>query len=427
MRRAIVPVALVLALATGVVLAEARLIVLSPLDTEGLSAEAGANAATVRRFYEAANRALLTGDAGPLDALLAADFVDHADRPGQSRDRSGLVRYLQALHRADPALTLMGHDLVAEGDRVAALVRIEGASGAPAVGVPTIDGRPWGTIDVFRLRSGRIAEHWGDDLGLGLVEPLLAVGVGVEPPATKWVELARLTYPPRGADRHWASGPTVLVVESGALTVAHDPISPAAATVVPASAARHALPPGATATLVAGDALVLEGHSRYETRNHGGRPAVVLALWSGGPPYPVRTYAADAAPDAPPGTPAIGSTYAALAGGFLAPLPTGRATVAIGRIALAPGAALARHRVAHAEFVVVESGSLALTAGDGTAWVQARPGAAPHAATTAPVATGAGLTFDAGTTVAIAPAGNAPLIALVISIGPEVEGGRSAS
>jgi ketosteroid isomerase-like protein len=422
MRRAIVPTALVLSLVTALVLAELRLVVLDPVGVGGMSVDASANVATVRRFYDAVNRTLLTGDAAALDAFLAADFVDHTVRPGQTSDRTGLVRYLQALHRAVPALLLQGHDLVAEGDRVSALVRVEGAGGTPAAGLPAVAGRPWGTIDVFRLRSGRIAEHWGEDIDLGLVEPLLAVGMPVEPPATKWVELARLTYPPRAADRHWAGGPTVLIVESGVLTIAHDPISPDAANVIPVAAARRSLPPGELATLVAGEALVLGSHSHYETRNNGPTPAIVLALWSGPPPYPVHTDPADAAPDSPPGTPAIGSTYEALAGGLPAPLPEGRAIVAIGRIALAPGAALARHRVAHAEFVVVESGSLALTVENGKAWVRTRPGDAPQAATTAPLATGAGLVFDAGATVAIAPAGNDPLVALVISISPEVDG-----
>ena len=101
--------------------------------------------------------------------------------------------------------------------------------------------------------------------------------------------------------------------------------------------------------------------------------------------------------------------------------------MAIGRIALAPGAALARHRVAHAEFVIVESGSLALTVENGTGWVRARPGEAPNEATDTPIAAGAGLAFDAGTTVSFAPAGIEPLVVLVISIGTAIDGAASKS
>ena len=59
----------------------------------------------------------------------------------------------------------------------------------PAAGLPAITGRAWGAVDVFRIQSGRVAEHWGDVLGLGIAEPLLAVDVQVAPPTRKWVEV----------------------------------------------------------------------------------------------------------------------------------------------------------------------------------------------------------------------------------------------
>jgi quercetin dioxygenase-like cupin family protein len=238
----------------------------------------------------------------------------------------------------------------------------------------------------------------------------------VKPPATKMVELARQTYPPHAADRHWAGGPTVLVVESGALTVAHAPISTEAATVIPASTERRSLPPGGVATLAAGDALFV-GSGVFETRNLGATPAVVLTLWSGSPTFPRGDL---------PGPPVPGSTYEALAGGHPAPLPEDRATVAIGRIALAPGAAVDRHRVANVEFVVVESGRLALSVEDGKSWVGAGSTEATPVGTNAPLADGAGVAFDAGTTVAFGPAGNEPLVVLVIAIGPAIDGVAAA-
>ena len=52
MHRGIFPTALVLAVATGLALAELRLVALAPLGADGPSADAHANAVTVRRFYE---------------------------------------------------------------------------------------------------------------------------------------------------------------------------------------------------------------------------------------------------------------------------------------------------------------------------------------------------------------------------------------
>src|SRR5262249_57529103 len=101
-------------------------------------------------------------------------------------------------------------------------------------------------------------------------------------------------------------------------------------------------------------------------------PAVVLPLWAGSPGGPGAT-SGGVGPDQ--GTPGPSSTAEALAGGVPAILPVGRATVTIGRIALASGTALARHRVANAEFAIVESGSVALTIEGGQAWERATPDA----------------------------------------------------
>ncbi len=210
MRRLIVPLSLALALTTGLVLGELRHAVEAP-------AASATHAGVVHRFYAAVNRALLSGDVAPLDSLLAEDFVDHAARPGQTSDRDGLKHYLLALHRADPTLVMMEHDVVAEDNYVAARVLVDGVHGAPSSGLPAVEGRVWATLDLFRLQAGRIAEHWGDDLGLAVVEPLLEVTVTVERPAAKWVELGRLTYSPDGADVRWTSGPTVLLIEAGGL------------------------------------------------------------------------------------------------------------------------------------------------------------------------------------------------------------------
>ncbi|HEY7033908.1 MAG TPA: hypothetical protein VH482_21400, partial [Thermomicrobiales bacterium] len=111
-------------------------------------------------------------------------------------------------------------------------------------------------------------------------------------------------------------------------------------------------------------------------------------------------------------------TYESLAGGVPAILPADRATVTIGRIALTPGAAVARHRVANAELAVVESGSVALTVTDGHAWEREAPDASINQMADSPLPSGAGIALDAGATVAYRPAGSEQVTMLLIAIGP---------
>jgi predicted ester cyclase len=424
MRRPVVPLALVLAVATGLVLAELRLALAPRNDTAELTA---GNVAAIRRFYDAVNVVLLTGNVDPLAAQLAPDFVEHTAVPGQTSDEDGLAGYLRALHRATPALVVMVDDLVAQGDRVAVRVQVNGADSGSATGLPPVAGRAWGTLDYFRLRAGQITEHWGDDFGLAVAEPLLEIGVHVGSPAAKWVESGRLTYSPGGADQRWTSGPTILLVETGRLTVTPDPISPESATLVPTGGARRAVASGEAVALGVGDALVLANGSFFETRNGGSLPATVLVLWAGEPGFPLRVSPAKSVLDATPVAPPPTASYTALAGGMGVRFPEEQATLTIGRVAMAAGVAVARHQVAQAEFVIVETGRLALTIEGGRAWLRSGTSDPTRPVTGETAATGTGLAFDAGATVGFTGDGDGPLVALVIVVGPERNGGRPIS
>ncbi len=58
------------------------------------------------------------GDEAALEALLAADFVDHDPLPGQSPDREGHRQILAAFRSAFPDLSVTTEDIVTEGDKV---------------------------------------------------------------------------------------------------------------------------------------------------------------------------------------------------------------------------------------------------------------------------------------------------------------------
>src|SRR5215217_3144992 len=152
-RRAVIPLAIVLALATGAVLQATGDLVRHPtlaMDSAGIAA---ANAAAVRRFYEAVNGLIATGDSASLDGILAADFVDHAPRPGTAPDRSGFLRGLHSLRETAPALRLTVLDLVADRDRVATRVGVEGAEEATFLGLAVAPGQLWGAGDVYRVEA----------------------------------------------------------------------------------------------------------------------------------------------------------------------------------------------------------------------------------------------------------------------------------
>jgi quercetin dioxygenase-like cupin family protein len=421
MRRAIVPLALVLALVTGAVLAELRLLLLAPEITLD-APRAATNLATVRSFYDAANRLLATGDAVPLQQIVAADFVDHTQRPGVMPDRDGLIRYLRAWHGSDPTFWLSVDDLAAKGDRVITVVEAASDGGAPASGLPAVAGRIWGTVDVLRLRSGLIVEHWGDGAGLGLFEPLLTAKVPVTPPVAKFVEVERRTYAADDEEWIWAAGPTLLLVEAGALDVALDARSRDPAAIVTAAAATRPLLPGEEETLDTGEALVVVAGHRVRLRADSRAPVELLAVWTSlpvasGPSYPEGSGLMSG------GTNADASPAGrVVAGGMSTELPEQQMVVSISRVALAPQAAVVRHAVANTELVVIEAGELAVHVDGKTAWAHdgTTGGSRPLAHGT--LTAGDGLMVRTGSTVEYHPEGDAPAVFLLINFAAANDG-----
>jgi predicted SnoaL-like aldol condensation-catalyzing enzyme len=428
MRRAIVPLALILALATGAVAAETRLLLFAPIGATIDLPVATANAATVGRFYDAANRAIASGETDQLGRLIDADLVEHTDRPGVTAARAGLIRYLQAVHTTAPTIRLQATVVAAQGDLVAALVTVEGQPEDPSTALPTATGRAWGSIDVFRLWSDRIVEHWGASDGLSLVEPLLHAALPVGEPTIKYVVVERQTYAGEKAASHTTGGPTILLIEEGTLTVALDGAAADPATIIGADGVRRTLLPAASVTLAAGDALVLTGGTSYAVWNDRDTSARVITLRTAAATVTTGVSPADLGgmPQSRPAGwtgPAVPPPqFTALPADGAVEFPVGSAAVTIGRIALAPGAGLERHRVANAELVVVDAGRLGVTVDAGKAWLRNAGNYALEVEGETALTAGAALLLAGGATVAYHSAGNEPVELVVVTIGPDPAG-----
>lgn len=418
MRRAVVPLALVLALVSGVVLAEARLVLMAPIVADSADPRVHDNNALIRRFYAAVNEALERGDIDPVARLVDPAFVDHAPRPGATADRAGFLQAMASLHAVAPQLRLAVLDLLAQGDRVAARVAPAGGDGASFLGWPLPAGGLWGDVDMFRVEGGQVAEHWGASAMPASFASLLATTVPVERPTRKAVTLERWIYAP-DAGETWVTGLGFLVVlvDAGTLTIEVDARSGGGVRQishgrVDAASDDRPLAPGQATTLEPRDAVVIPQGNQIDLRNDGAEPAVAAVVQAVMPvPQPGLVSGAGGAPAAP------GVVHTGLAGGLTANLPAGRATVAIGRATLATGAELLAHRVDVAELVEVESGSLALTADEGAAWVTSQV-EGTYRADGRTVPAGGGVLVEAGATAAYHASGDGPLGLLVATIGP---------
>jgi steroid delta-isomerase-like uncharacterized protein len=99
-------------------------------------------------------------DIDALDEVVAVDYLDHAAFPGQAPGLEGLKQRVTTLFQAlEPTWTI--DDIVAEDDMVVLRWSHIGTHVGEFLGIPptgksfTLRG-----IDMYRVRDGKMAEHW---------------------------------------------------------------------------------------------------------------------------------------------------------------------------------------------------------------------------------------------------------------------------
>lgn len=102
------------------------------------------------------------GDFALFDELFADDFIDHTPQPGGTPDKAGARALYGALRTAFPDFQAVIHWQAVEGDRVTTYKTYHGTHEGPVFGLaPTGRKISFDTVDVMRVRDGRIVEHWG--------------------------------------------------------------------------------------------------------------------------------------------------------------------------------------------------------------------------------------------------------------------------
>ena len=135
------------------------------------------NKALVTRFiHEVFER----GSADAVGELVADDFVPHT-WPG-TNDKAGLKQAMTRVARGLSDAEFRIDDLIAEGDRVAARLTASATQVGEFMGIPPSGKRyTIEEIHVFRIRDGRISEHWHQFDQLGMMRQLGAMPAEGQP------------------------------------------------------------------------------------------------------------------------------------------------------------------------------------------------------------------------------------------------------
>ena len=115
------------------------------------------NKALARRFID---EIFVQGRPEAVDELLADDFVSHTWR-STGDGKGDLKRAIERLSGVLADVRFIVEDMVAEEDRVAVRVTAQATQVGSFMGVPP-SGKSYsiGEIHIFRIRDGKVAEHW---------------------------------------------------------------------------------------------------------------------------------------------------------------------------------------------------------------------------------------------------------------------------
>jgi enterochelin esterase family protein len=132
-------------------------------------ADIEANKALVLRLLEVHNQ----GNLAVADEILATDFVNHDPSRPDVTDLESYKAWVVANHTAFPDFHVEVHDMLAEGDKVAARWTVTGTQQGEFMGIPptgrqiTVTG-----IHIHRLAGAQIVEAWWAYDALGMVQQL---------------------------------------------------------------------------------------------------------------------------------------------------------------------------------------------------------------------------------------------------------------
>jgi predicted ester cyclase len=130
------------------------------------------NKTLIRRYFAAIDAACQSGNADLIDEFLAPDFVEHNPLPGIPPTRDGWKQAFLMFDAATPGHHVV-EDLIAEGDKVSGRVTAYGTHEGELFGIPATGKQiRMSSIGIWRIRDGKIVEHWYEADNLGVLQQL---------------------------------------------------------------------------------------------------------------------------------------------------------------------------------------------------------------------------------------------------------------
>jgi len=134
-----------------------------------------ANKEIIRKYFKAIDEEGKTANAEILNEFLSENFIEHNPAPGIPPTREGWKQLFKMFAEATPGYHVID-DLIAENDKVVAHITAYGKHVGTIFGIPATNKEfSMKAIVIWRLKNGKITEHWAQSDMLGMMMQLGAI------------------------------------------------------------------------------------------------------------------------------------------------------------------------------------------------------------------------------------------------------------
>jgi steroid delta-isomerase-like uncharacterized protein len=127
------------------------------------------NKTIVHRYQEIYN----SNDLDRLTEVVSEDLLTPHIMPGIPHGLEGAKVAHRLMLAGFPDYETVIEDMIAEGDKVAARIKMIGTHTGEFMGIPATEKRVEFTgIYIARIANGKIVEHWGEEDGVSLLQQL---------------------------------------------------------------------------------------------------------------------------------------------------------------------------------------------------------------------------------------------------------------
>jgi predicted ester cyclase len=404
MSRTATAIAIMLMLLTGVVLGQAY----SLGSTRPLAVPASQPdpRETAQRFYDAINAGLNSGETTTLQSVLHADFVGHSPFDAEPRTAQDLEATIQTLGQAYPGLRFEVSGMIAHGPVAASQLTRVGETRGAIGGIPVELATSPDVYDLLRIEDGRVIERWAS---LAFPQPPRVETVATLDPLAPTIsprtpKLERLTLQQFAEYEVESHGGVIILVESGE-----------ASTFVTTSTEPSSV------TLAALQSLAIPAHSPFRIKNAELAPSTMLVLTI--PPFdPDDSRNDDSAFSARPESLPAGVSHELLMSGMTIIPGQHPLTVKMHQMVIPSGTAIASHRVAESDMLLVIDGTIEVRVQEGSSALTTSPETVLNHSGALSLPAGEGIAAAAGVELAWRTSGLDSATVVLVTLAP-VEAG----